>query len=211
VSGATFGFRLTKNLPLASGIGGGSADAAATLRLAAARFGLDPSDPAIANVASELGSDVPACLASRPTIVTGRGERMEASPKFPPLHAVLVNPIVASPTALAYRTYDAAPSLQGADRRWPGAELRTARDMALFLAECRNDLESAVIRLAPAVGDVLTFLRRQPETLLARMSGSGATCFALVENARDASLIEDRISAREPNWWVRRTVLTGQP
>jgi 4-diphosphocytidyl-2-C-methyl-D-erythritol kinase len=211
VNGAAFGFHLTKNLPVASGIGGGSADAAAALRLAATRLGLDPDGSAVRNAASSLGSDVPACIASRPAMATGRGDHLSPAPKFPSLHAVLINPNIASPTAQAYRAYDAAPSPQGANRKWPGAELRTARDTALFLADCRNDLEAPAIRLTPMIGDVLALLQRQPETLLSRMSGSGATCFALVENAPDARLLEERISAREPGWWVRRTVLVGEP
>jgi 4-diphosphocytidyl-2-C-methyl-D-erythritol kinase len=167
--------------------------------------------PAVVNAASSLGSDVPACFASRPALATGRGDRLAPPPTFPSLHAVLVNPNVASPTAQAYRTYDEAPSPLGANRSWPDVELKTARETAHFLAECRNDLETPVIRSTPLVGDVLALLRRQPETLLARMSGSGATCFALVESARDAGLLEDRISLRSPGWWVRRTVLAGNP
>ncbi|HEY1560479.1 MAG TPA: 4-(cytidine 5'-diphospho)-2-C-methyl-D-erythritol kinase [Caulobacteraceae bacterium] len=211
VRGTAFGFHLTKNLPLASGIGGGSADAAAALRLSARHLGIDPTGPVVVNAASSLGSDVPACLASGPALATGRGDRLAAAPSFPSLHAVLVNPNVASPTARAYRGYDSAPSPQGADRRWPAADLHSVRDTALFLAECRNDLEAPVIRSTPPVGDVLALLRRQPETLLARMSGSGATCFSLVENARDARLLEERISSQVPGWWVRRTVLAGEP
>lgn len=209
--GAAFGFHLTKNLPLASGIGGGSADAAAALRLAARRLDLDPDGPVVRTIASSLGSDVPACFASRPVLATGRGGDLSPAPNFPSLEAVLVNPNVASPTAQAYRAYDEAPSPLGADRRWPGAELRTVQETALFLGDCRNDLETAVIRLTPSVGEVLALLRRQPETLLARMSGSGATCFALVENARDARLLEERISSLERGWWVRRTALAGSP
>ena len=208
---ATFGLRLTKNLPLASGIGGGSADAAAALRLVAWRLGLDPGGAALFESAVSLGSDVPACLASRPVLATGRGESLQPPPSFPLLHAVLVNPGAPSPTVDAYRAFDTAPSPHGANYPAPRASLRTARETALFLAQCRNDLEAPVIRLRPEIGEALALLRRQPETLLARMSGSGATCFALADDARSAAVLEARIAGMAPRWWVRRVILAGAP
>ncbi len=206
---SAFHLRLTKNLPLASGIGGGSADAAAAIRLLAARLGVDVST--LSEVASSLGSDVPACLESRPVTATGRGDILQAPPSFPQLHAVLVNPGVASPTAEVYHAYDSAPSPRGADCPWPKAKLESARDVVRFLADCRNDLEDPAVRLKPRIGDVLAFLRGRPESLLARMSGSGATCFALVEDANAADSLVSRIAERESHWWVMRTILEGAP
>jgi len=105
--------------------------------------------------------------------------------------------------------YDAAPSPLGADRPWPKAKLKSPLDAANFLAECRNDLEAPAVRMRPPIGEALALLRSQPETILARMSGSGATCFALVETAEAAARLESRVAEREPLWWVRRTVLDG--
>jgi 4-diphosphocytidyl-2-C-methyl-D-erythritol kinase len=206
---AAFRLRLTKNLPLAAGIGGGSADAAAAFRLLAARLNVEMS--AFLDAAASLGSDVPACLASRPILATGRGDVLEPSPAFPSLHAVLVNPGVAAPTADAYRAYDAAPSPEGANRPWPTAALRSPRETAAFLSACRNDLEAPVASQLRPVADALAVLRRQPETLLARMSGSGATCFAIVEDTIAADRLLSRISEGNPDWWVRRTILAGAP
>lgn len=201
--------RLTKNLPLAAGIGGGSADAAATLRLAASKLGLKVG--ALFEIAASLGSDLPACLASQPVLATGRGDVLQPPPSFPDLHAVLVNPGVASPTTEAYRTYDDAPAPEGANCPRPEAPLRSAQETAAFLAACRNDLEAPVARLIQPVAETLAVLRRQPETLLARMSGSGATCFALVEDVGAANRLAARVAKEEPQWWVRSTALAGAP
>jgi len=205
----SFGLNLMKNLPIASGLGGGSADAAATLRLVSARLGLDPAGEPVARIARTLGSDVPACLGGQPVLASRRGDELTPAPAWPALNVVLVNPLVPTPTAAVYRAYDAAPSPSGANA--PDlAPVISARDAAAILRTCRNDLEDPAVRLRPEIGEVLSLLAAQPETLLARMSGSGATCFALCENGPSAAALEARIQARAPHWWVRRSVLAGR-
>jgi 4-diphosphocytidyl-2-C-methyl-D-erythritol kinase len=208
-SAKPFGLRLTKALPLASGIGGGSADAAAVMRLTAIRLGLDLDSGEMRATASSLGSDVAVCLRSRAALMTGRGETLLEPPQFPSLNAVLVNPGVASPTAEAYRAFDAGPPSLGADCPWPQTPLASVREVAQHLAGCRNDLEAPVARRLPAVAATLDSLRAQPETLIARMSGSGATCFALVEDEVSAVRLALRLTETAPDWWVRAVTLAG--
>ena len=204
-----FSLRLTKILPIASGMGGGSADAAAALRLVRARLDPDPEDDVVSGVARALGADVTACLRSVPVLAQGRGDTLARPPAFPGLDAVLVNPLTPTPTAEVYRAYDEAPAPNGADTPEPATPLRSATEIAAFLRGCRNDLEAAAVRLRPRIGEALGLLAAQPETMLARMSGSGATCFALCADAAAAARLEARLSALAPAWWVRRTVLTG--
>ena len=208
-AGGPFGLRLAKHLPIAAGLGGGSADAAATLRLIRARLTPAPADAELAPIARALGADVTACLASQPVIGTGRGDELEPAPVLPDLPAVLVNPLIASPTGEVYRAYDVAPSPQGADKPQSPERIVSVREAAAWLAACRNDLEPPAVRLRPRIGEVLAQLSDAPETLLARMSGSGATCFALCESADAAAGLAARLSAAEPDWWVRPTTLAG--
>jgi 4-diphosphocytidyl-2-C-methyl-D-erythritol kinase len=209
-------FRLTldKRLPVASGLGGGSADAAAAMRLMNERWGLTP-DPAdervIVGVARRLGADVPMCLVSAPRLALGRGDELAPPPAFPALDAVLVNPLAASPTGPVYRRFDASGAPSDAIPIAPGAPLRTARDVAHYLATCRNDLEAPAVALQPAIGEVLAVLTAQPQTLFARMSGSGATCFALCETADAASDLAAAVAADHPHWWIRACRLAGWP
>jgi 4-diphosphocytidyl-2-C-methyl-D-erythritol kinase len=183
---------LTKNLPVASGIGGGSADAAATLRLLARLWGVRLDVHALAG---RLGADVPVCLASRPMRMGGIGERLEPGPMLPECGIVLVNPGVPVATADVFR------SRRGAFSQV--AELpvgwRDAADMASGLTLLRNDLEEAAIGLCPAVKVVLEALRSVPGCLLARMSGSGATCFGLFTTADEAAVASARLT--RPGWW----------
>jgi 4-diphosphocytidyl-2-C-methyl-D-erythritol kinase len=208
-------FRLTldKRLPIASGLGGGSADAAAALWLVGARVGLVTSDSAderwLAKLAAGLGADVPMCLVGRPRLAEGRGDVLTAPPCFPALHAVLVNPLQPSPTGAVYRAYDAAGAPGGAEAPvWPDA-MDAVDDVVRFLAACRNDLEAPALALQPAIGEVLGILRARPEALFARMSGSGATCFALCRDARDRRDLAFAVSAQRPDWWVRDCTLAG--
>jgi len=196
---------LEKNLPVAAGMGGGSADAAAVVRLLARRAGIGPSDPALQRLAAGLGADVPMCLAGRPLIARGRGERLHLLPGMPALFAVLVNPGVAVPTpdvfgALARRDNPPLPDLPAA---FDGA------DLAGWLARTRNDLEAPALRLAPAIGDVLAMLGGFEECRLARMTGSGATCFGLFPDAESARRAARLLARRRPDWWCRATLLSG--
>ena len=206
---APFHLALTKVLPLAAGLGGGSSDAGAALRLLRETLEADLADDELEDIAGELGSDGPACLFARTVIAEGRGERLSAAPGFPVLDAVLVNPRVASPTGAVYRGFDEMGARGGAERpRLPDA-FETAEEMAGFLETCRNDLEAPAIGLTPLIGEVLDTLRGEPETLLGRLSGSGATCFALCAGDIEAEGLAERLERMRPDWWVQRCRLGG--
>lgn len=193
---------LHKALPVAGGIGGGSADAAATLLALAKLWRLDLSEAALAALALPLGADLPVCLASRAMLMSGIGERLAPAPALPPLGILLVNPRVALPTADVFRTLAARPA-QSADGA-PSPLAYRAGDAASLLAALRggrNDLEAPARRLAPVVGDVLAALAGLPGARLARMSGSGATCFALFDDEAAARAAEDGLRAGARGWW----------
>jgi 4-diphosphocytidyl-2-C-methyl-D-erythritol kinase len=183
---------LTKNLPIASGIGGGSADAAATLRLLCRHWRLDVP---LSEVALSLGADVPVCLDRRPARMRGIGEILSPSPVLPNFGMVLVNPGVQVPTAGVFRAriggFSPAANLPAA---WPDAAA-----MAEALAGLNNDLEAPAIALAPRIAAVLSELRALPGILLARMSGSGATCFGIFATASEAADAAPLL--RRPGWW----------
>lgn len=204
-----FSLTLAKELPLAAGLGGGSSDAGAALRLIRQAFAPEVDDARLEAIAASLGSDGAACLWARPVIAEGRGERLSPAPGLPRLDAVLVNPLVASPTGPVYRAYDAAGAPGGAERPSMPEAFEFAEELAGFLALCRNDLEAPAAGLAPAIGDVLETLRGEPETLLARVSGSGATCFALCAGDIEAETLTERLEQMRPDWWVRRCRLGG--
>ena len=203
---------LTKNLPVASGIGGGSADAAATLRALAVLWRLDAETCGSAAIAAGLGADVPVCLDGRTSLVTGIGDRIAASPRLPAIPVVLANPGVALPTADVFRGYDAAQSQHGgmgvADD-WRG--IADAATLATRLSATANDLEAAAIALAPAIADALAALGALPGCLLARMSGSGATCLALFADDAAARAAAAALQATCPRWWVVATRLRSAP
>jgi len=199
---------LDKGLPLASGIGGGSADAAATLRLLNPLLPEPRTEAELMAIAAALGSDVAACLDSRAVIATGRGEVLLPAPRLPGLHAVLVNPGVESPTGPVFRAYDSGAVRDAAAPSMPPA-FSTPGEVADLVAKTRNDLEAPALSLTPAIGTVLEALRAEPETLAARMSGSGATSFALCEGAAEARALAGRLGAARPRWWVRACRLGG--
>ncbi len=208
------GFRLTldKRLPIAAGIGGGSTDAAAALLLLKTalnlRAGAGEDDPLVA-IARRLGSDVPACLAALPTFATGRGDDLAAPPLFPDLDIVLVNPGALSPTGAVYRAYDDAGAPGGAaPPAWP-APMADVRALVAFLETTRNDLEAPAVALTPVIGETLAVLRAQPESLFVRMSGSGATCFAITADAEAAKTQANRLVLEHGDWWVRACRVTG--
>jgi 4-diphosphocytidyl-2-C-methyl-D-erythritol kinase len=201
---------LDKHLPAASGIGGGSSDAAATLRALAALWHrpLDPAAPATAAWAAGLGADVPACLAATPLRVGGIGEILDPAGPLPAMGIVLANPRRQLPTATVFRARQGGfrPAAQGtAIPRDPAA-------FAAMLAECRNDLTDAAIGLVPEIAAMLDRLGLLPGALLARMSGSGATCFALFADRDEAGRAGAVLAAAEPGWWVRAgALLSDQP
>jgi 4-diphosphocytidyl-2-C-methyl-D-erythritol kinase len=195
--------RLTKRLPLASGIGGGSSDAAAALLALAALWRL-PEDPALLRaIGLAVGADVPVCLDRAPRFVGGIGERLEPTPPLPPAHLLLVNPGVPVPTAAVFKSREPVFS---AEARWSDA-LADTEELARRLAERSNDLAAAAARIAPQISAVLAALAAQPGCLLARLSGSGGTCFGLFGEPGAAGAAGRAISAAEPGWWVQAVPL----
>lgn len=192
---------LVKNLPVASGIGGGSSDAAAALRILDALWGLHTPAPELAAIAAGLGADVPVCLLGRTAFVGGIGEDVTAGPKLPPVGLVLANPGVAISTAAVFRDL-AGHSSKAARREAAPAD---AVELARQLANSRNDLSREACRHAPVVTDVLEALEGIPDCLLARLSGSGATCFGLFADVAVAKAAADRIGRANPGWWVQGT------
>ena len=200
---------LTKTLPVAAGLGGGSSDAGAALRLLNGVLPDPLPDGELLAIAAELGADGPACLQARPVLATGRGDVLAPAPATPPLSAVLVNPRRASSTAAVYRAYDAGP-VAAADTPALPAAYASAVDVAQSLGVLRNDLEAPSVALEPAIGRVLQRLRGREESLLARMSGSGATCFALCACDREAQALARALEMLEPTWWIAPCTL-GRP
>jgi 4-diphosphocytidyl-2-C-methyl-D-erythritol kinase len=195
--------RLDKQLPVAAGLGGGSADAAAAIRGLVNLWGIDAPAPALYALAASLGADVPVCLAGRPSFVGGIGERVVAAPALPPAWLVLVNPGIPLSTAAVFAARQGAFS---APARWrePISDLRA---LAARLASCRNDLEAPALALVPEVREVLATLRDTAGCMLARMSGSGATGFGLYAVEAAASAAARRIATTRPGWWVRTAPL----
>ena len=197
-------FDLEKNLPVAAGIGGGSADAAAALRLLARANDLAGDDPRLYEAARATGADVPVCLDPRPRMMHGIGEKLSGPLVLPPLHAVLVNPGVALATKNGVCRMHArrrAPPRHSILRRWKKPRARSSS--CGLLREQANDLEDAAIKLAPVIADVLAALRALAGCRLARMSGSGATCFGLFDSAAAARGAAETLSNKCPQWWVR--------
>lgn len=214
VLGALHGFRsvvgrlepvsiqLTKRLPIASGIGGGSADAAATLHGLCRLYAHPADDPAILALALSLGSDVPMCLAGLPARISGVGERITPTSGHLSFGLLLVNPRVGVSTPAVFRALERRNNPPMSDLPL----LFTVSDLAAFLAtETRNDLEPPAKALAPAVAEVLTALAELPGVRLARMSGSGATCFGLFDDPAVAKAAGDRLAAAHPDWWIEPT------
>jgi 4-diphosphocytidyl-2-C-methyl-D-erythritol kinase len=193
---------LTKNLPVASGIGGGSADAAAALRGLRALWALDASDDALRDVAATLGSDVPVCVASKSAWMEGRGERVTPAPGVPGAPMVLVNPGVALATGPVFAGLTMRRGVGAVDRTPP---LRDVTALATFLKLTSNDLQAPALAIAPVIGEVLGELSRMPGALLWRMSGSGATCFALFEDDGAAQMAAIALAHSHPKWWVQAT------
>ena len=194
---------LTKNLPVASGIGGGSADAAAALRGLARLWCLDLPAAELEALALTLGADVPVCLRGGAAVMSGIGEALQPVPALPPLWLLLVNPGVAVSTPAVFAERQGAFSTV-AEPRLPPLGLPAFID---WLAVRGNDLEAPACRLAPAVAAVLAALKALPECLLARMSGSGATCFGLFENEPAARAAAEAVALRHRDWWVAPALL----
>ncbi|PPD40648.1 MAG: 4-(cytidine 5'-diphospho)-2-C-methyl-D-erythritol kinase [Methylocystis sp.] len=209
VEGLTLGaFRLEKRLPVAAGIGGGSSDAAAALRLIAFASGLEPEDPRIFEAARATGADVPVCLAARARMMRGAGESLGPTLRLPLLPAVLINPGVPVETRPVFARLGLQPGETVSDA--PHAEIASGLpplELLAVLARGRNDLEDAACLQAPVIVDVLAVLRAARGCKLARMSGSGATCFAIFSTPHAAARAARAIRAQHPEWWVKTAAL----
>jgi 4-diphosphocytidyl-2-C-methyl-D-erythritol kinase len=193
---------LTKTLPIASGIGGGSADAGAVLRLLRDAYAPDMSDFDLAAIAGGIGADGVMCLWNRSSFAEGYGEVL--TPVYvPSVPAVLINPLAECSTARVYGGYDALGAFGETDAMSGFERLSTVDDLVTALSRTRNDLQRPAIQLQPVIADVLTVLEAQPQTLFARMSGSGATCFALCRTFADAEALGVVLRDVYPAAWVR--------
>jgi 4-diphosphocytidyl-2-C-methyl-D-erythritol kinase len=201
-------FSLEKQLPVAAGLGGGSSDAAAALRLIARANGLSPADGRVREAARATGADVPVCLEPKARLMRGIGEILSPPIALPPLPAVLINPGVAVPTRDVFKAL-AAPPLSGPAQPddFFTIEVDAAALISVFAAR-RNDLEPPAVRLQPVIADVLAALRGASGCALARMSGSGATCFGLFNSAPAAEAAAQKIQGAHPAWWVRATAFS---
>ncbi|WP_375270514.1 4-(cytidine 5'-diphospho)-2-C-methyl-D-erythritol kinase [Sphingomonas sp.] len=187
---------LDKHLPVASGIGGGSADAAATLRALARLHGTPLDDSRLVEIAAALGADVPACLLGRAAFGHGKGDALTLIDGLGDMPALLVNPGVGVSTAAVFARWDRV------DRGALGEGETLARALA-----GRNDLQPPAEQLAPVIADLLALLAQQPGVRLSRMSGSGATCFALFDHAAARDAAARAVAAAHPSWWRLETVI----
>lgn len=191
-------FQLEKNIPVAAGIGGGSSDAAAALRLLARANQIALDDPRLNAAALSVGADVPVCLDPRPRVMRGGGERLSPPLTMPPLSALLVNPGVPLATRDVFAKFAGVPA--GSQ---PLADLpATTPALIEYLKVQPNDLTQAAIACLPVIADVLAALEALPGARLARMSGSGATCFALFGSHGEAAAAAWMLRSRVPGWWV---------
>lgn len=201
-------FQLEKRLPVAAGIGGGSSDAAAALRLLARANHLSLDDPRLIDAARTTGADVPVCLAAKGRMMMGFGEKLGPVLQLPPLMALIVNPRQPVETKHVFARMNVAPGTETHFGKHPdiatGLEANALYDL---LRKGRNDMEDAACTIAPIIGDVLAVLSAAPGCKLARMSGSGATCFALFADCKAAARARKTILKAHPEWWVKVSLL----
>ncbi len=190
---------LEKRLPIASGIGGGSADAACVLGGLMDFWRIDPKSLDLHGLALELGADVPVCLYGRSAYISGIGDEIIKAPALPPAWLVLVNPGVSVSTPEVFKARKGSFNIPGRLEGPPAS----AAHLAEFLASRYNDLTEAAIDIAPVIGAALEALKETEDCLLARMSGSGATCFGLYEDSGAAARAGAEIAQSQPGWWVR--------
>ncbi|HEY6023677.1 MAG TPA: 4-(cytidine 5'-diphospho)-2-C-methyl-D-erythritol kinase [Pseudolabrys sp.] len=195
-------FLLEKNIPVAAGLGGGSSDAAAALRLVARANNVALDDPRLMEAARAVGADVPVCLDPRPRVMRGIGELLSMPLDLPPLPAVLVNPGVPLSTRGVFDKFAGGKSGSGL-----GEVPRELDALIKYLRQHGNDLTTAASACAPAVAEVLSALNELPGVKLARMSGSGPTCFALCGAHQEAAVAARQLRAQQRNWWTRAAVI----
>jgi 4-diphosphocytidyl-2-C-methyl-D-erythritol kinase len=201
-------FRLIKRLPLASGIGGGSADAAAALRLLAKLNHLPLNDPLLHEAALATGADVPVCLSSKTRIMRGVGEQLDPPLDLPRLFAVLVNPRISSPTPAVFKAIGLRPG--ETNMATPNVTIPThimPNAMVALLRAGQNDMQAAAQSLIPEIAEVEAALITLPNCRLARMSGSGATLFGLFDTCRETSQAAKQLRKRYPHWWIKPTLI----
>ncbi len=199
---------LTKNLPVAAGIGGGSSDAAAALRLLARANELAQDDPRLLDAAQATGADVPVCVAGRARMMAGIGERLGPVLQLPPLPTLIVNPRQPLETKAVFARMKVLPGSKTGFGPHPQISSGLGYEALIAaLRKGRNDMEDAACVLVPVIGDVLAILAAAAGCKLARMSGSGATCFAIFANCRAAGRAKKAILEAHPDWWVKSTIL----
>jgi 4-diphosphocytidyl-2-C-methyl-D-erythritol kinase len=200
-------FRLIKTLPVAAGLGGGSADAAATLRLIADANGGTPSETDLAAFAKKLGSDVSVCLKSIPALMTGRGENVEPVKGFPSCGVLLANPRVPLATAEVYGSLGAEPLGSLPAKPQPPDFGGSFDKLIAYILPRGNDLEPPALRRVRQIGEVLAALSTLPGARIARLSGSGPTCFALFVSENEARHAAGILTAQHPAWWMAASAL----
>ena len=193
---------LAKNLPVASGIGGGSADAAAALRGLNNFWNCGKDTSGLQGIAAPLGSDIPVCVGSTPCFMEGRGEILRSPESMPRLPLLLVNPRVAVPTRDVFAGLQ---SRSGVERTLPRGRFRDTADLLRFLETTRNDLEAPALQIQPVIGEVLTAIAALPGALFTRMSGSGATCFGIFADDDACARAAHVLQKAAPGWWVAPT------
>ena len=208
VNGLKWGrFVLSKRLPAAAGIGGGSSDAGAALRLLARANRLTPDDPRLHDAAGAVGADVSVCLDPRARIMRGRGEILSEPLAVPRLPAVLANPGIALSTRAVFAKLVFTAGCGPRSARASKPVLLDGDGYLSYLSSQSNDLEAPARAIEPAVGETLAALRANSGCRLARMSGSGATCFALFHSTRAAAAAAKALRERHPDWWIRATTV----
>jgi 4-diphosphocytidyl-2-C-methyl-D-erythritol kinase len=200
-------FVLSKRLPVAAGLGGGSSDAAAALRLLARANRIPLDDPRLLQAARMTGADIPVCLDARPRVMRGIGDILCDPLKLPRATIILANPGVMLATKAVFSALGIGSACAARVSSPPPHGAAGLNELIAIVSSFPNDLERPAIALAPAIGDVLAALRSVAGCRLARMSGSGATCFALVESARAAMAAARSLRIAHPTWWVRTTTL----
>lgn len=196
---------LRKNLPVAAGLGGGSADAAATLRLLARLSGAGIGGSELGALAPALGADVPACLAPSPVLVTGIGEHVAPVRSFPDCYLVLVNPLIPVVTAEVFRRLE-----RRDNPPMPALPQPLSRpELALWLEDTRNDLESTAVGIVPVIGELIASMRAAQGAMFARMSGSGGTVFGIFGSSALAHQAAHELRAKWPGYWVAAAPVIG--
>lgn len=199
---------LTKNLPVASGIGGGSSDAAAALRGLRRLLSVDVPDARLREIAATLGSDIPVCLDARSSFMEGRGEILRAVGAMPRISMLLVNPKVAVPTKDVFAMLA---DRSGTELALPLDGFRDTADLLRFLETTRNDLEAPARKLQPVIGEVLDAIAALPGALFTRMSGSGATCFGIFADDGCCQRAAEILWDTAPGWWIAPTCMRSMP